>query len=396
MIKSTVGPYEINEKLGQGGMGAVYRAVHQKINQIVAIKILHPNYSEDIKMQDRFIKEARIQAKFSHPNIVDVLNYIEEGDDKFLVLEYIDGKTLEEQLRNSGHLSIEESIYISKQILKALEFLHAKGVVHRDVKPSNIMFDKNGVVKVTDFGTAKLLGDIKNTKTGLVGSYAYMSPEQISGDEVTEKSDIYSFGVTLYRMVTGKLPFEFESEYKVMKGHLEQKPAPPWIINKDIPTSLGKLILKTLSKKPEDRFQNIKELYAALSNLNLNERWLSRYQFSRKTGVFILTAFIFAIASYFLLISGSSEKNSVQDLNKDVNPSFATVPAEENYENVEEVNTVEETEIQEFEPADSGEINDKTETEPSPVIKKEKKTPPGLKKKRVIPPGQYKKWRIRK
>ncbi|MGI9533731.1 MAG: serine/threonine-protein kinase [Thermodesulfobacteriota bacterium] len=391
MIKDTVGPYEITEKLGQGGMGAVYKATHKKINQVVAIKILHPSYSEDNKMQDRFIKEASIQAKFSHPNIVDVLNYFEDKNDKFMVLEYIDGTTLEEKLKKSGYLSIEESISISKQVLNALDFLHSRGVVHRDIKPSNIMFDRNETVKVTDFGTAKVLGDLKNTKTGLVGSYAYMSPEQILGEEVTEVSDIYSFGITLYRMVTGRLPFENESEYKVMKGHLEQKPAPPWVINKNVPTSLGNIILKSLSKNPDSRFHNVKELSAALSNLNQNEGFISNYLLSKKVAVVIVSGLIIGFACYLLINPGSGNKNLIQNVNKEVNPSILSVHAEEGNEEVLENVPVDVTNNQNTEIIDKEE-----EVIPEQKIKKVKKTPPGLKKKKVIPPGQVKKWRIRK
>jgi len=188
------------------------------------------------------------------------MNFIEEEDETYLIMEYIDGETLEELLQRKNKISFEEAINISRGILSALRYMHSKGLAHRDIKPSNIMFNKDGIVKVTDFGITKIIGDDKNTKSGLVGSYTYMSPEHILGEDAGIESDIYSFGVTLYRMVTGQVPFKGDTEYAIMKGHLENPRIPPWIINPQVPRKLGKVILKAISRKPKDRYRDTDEL----------------------------------------------------------------------------------------------------------------------------------------
>jgi len=255
-----VGPYRVLEKVGQGGMGVVYKAIHTKLDQDVAIKVLSPEFSRDSSMRDRFVREAKIQVKLSHPNVVNILNYLEEGGEVFLIMEYVNGETLESRLKRVGTFQIEKAIPICLKVLEALDFMHSKGVIHRDIKPSNIMFTDSGVVKVTDFGIAKVLGEKGHTRTGMrIGTLWYMSPEQIRGEEATIASDIYSFGVTLYQMVTGRVPFSGDSEYTIMKGHLEERPIPPWEINGNVSKELGRVILKALAKNPKDRFQNVGE-----------------------------------------------------------------------------------------------------------------------------------------
>ena len=231
MLSKTVGSYKIIEKIAFGGMGVVYKGIHTKLEQFVAIKVLSPQFASNQNMKSKFLSEAKIQAQLLHPNVVNIMNFIEEDDETYLIMEYIAGEILEELLQRKNKLSIEEALNISKGILSALKYMHSKGLAHRDIKPSNIMFNKEGVVKVTDFGITKIIGDDKNTKSGLVGSYTYMSPEHILGEDVGIESDIYSFGITLYRMVTGQVPFKGSTEYSIMKGHLENPRIPPWIIN---------------------------------------------------------------------------------------------------------------------------------------------------------------------
>ena len=263
MIGKEIGPYRIIEKIGQGGMGIVFKGLHVKLEQEVAIKVLSPEFSQDPSMRERFIKEAKIQAKISHPNVVNVLNYIEDAGNLFLVMEFIQGETLDNRLKRLGRYPDAVNACIS--VLSALEFLHSRGIIHRDIKPGNIMFLEDGSVKVMDFGIAKVAGERGQTKTGMrVGTLWYMSPEQIKGEEATLASDLYSVGVTLYQMTTGRLPFGGDSDYMVMKAHLEEQPIPPWEINENVPKEIGRIILKALAKDTKDRYQSARDFAADL------------------------------------------------------------------------------------------------------------------------------------
>lgn len=263
MIGREVGPYRITDRIGQGGMGIVYKGLHVKLEQEVAIKVLAPELSQDPSMRERFIKEAKIQAKISHPNVVNVFNYIEEGSNLFLVMEYIPGVTLDARLKRMGRCPDAVNTCIS--VLSALEFMHNRGIIHRDIKPGNIMFLEDGTVKVMDFGIAKIAGERGQTRTGMrLGTLWYMSPEQIVGEEATVASDLYSVGVTLYQMVTGRIPFGGDSEYKVMKAHLEERPIPPWEIHGDVSREIGRIILKALAKDKKDRYRSARDFAADL------------------------------------------------------------------------------------------------------------------------------------
>lgn len=266
MIGREVGTYRIIEKIGEGGMGIVFKGIHTKLEQEVAIKELSPALSRDPAMRERFINEARIQARLIHANVVNILNYIEEGENVFLVMEFVRGETLEKRLLDRGEaLPVQEALVTFMQVLDALGFMHSKGIIHRDMKPSNIMVTDDGKVKVTDFGIAKVMGEKGYTKTGTkVGTMWYMSPEVIRGEEATALSDIYSLGISLFQMVTGRVPFTGDSEYMIMKGHLEEKPPSPWEINSQVSREIGKVILRAISKDPKDRFQSAADFGAAL------------------------------------------------------------------------------------------------------------------------------------
>jgi serine/threonine protein kinase len=265
MIGKEIGPYRILQKLAQGGMCAVYKGVHTNLEQEVAIKILSSEAFDDKSVRDRFINEAKIQARLSHPNVVKTLNYVEQNNTVALVMEYINGETLDVLLKKAGALPVERAAAILESILDAVDFMHSKGIVHRDIKPANIMMSYDGFIKVMDFGIAKVMGDSAKTKTGIrIGTLWYMSPEQIRGTGVTVQSDIYSLGVMFYQMVTGTVPFNGETEFDIMKSHIEDAPAPPWKINNAISKGVGRIILKAMSKNPRDRYPGIREFGAEL------------------------------------------------------------------------------------------------------------------------------------
>ena len=327
MLSKTVGSYKIIEKIAFGGMGVVYKGIHTRLEQFVAIKVLSPQFASNQNMKSKFLSEAKIQAQLLHPNVVNIMNFIEEDDETYLIMEYIDGETLEELLTRRNKLPIEEALSISRGILSALNYMHSKGLAHRDIKPSNIMFNKEGVVKVTDFGITKIIGDDKNTKSGLVGSYTYMSPEHILGEDVGIESDIYSFGITLYRMVTGQVPFKGNTEYAIMKGHLENPRVPPWIINPELPRKLGKVILKSISRNPVDRYRDTDELLQDLdksleprlffdpSELIGYKNLLSKFKtntsnflnvYKLKTSTPVVLAFLILLVTFGFSFSGNS------------------------------------------------------------------------------------------
>lgn len=308
MIGTNVGEYRIVEKVGQGGMGSVYKAVHSKLDQVVAIKVLSSEFSDNPSMRSRFINEARIQAKFTHPNVVNVLNFFEIDEKAYLVMEFVEGETLEQKLERKGKLQIEEALDISYSVLNALMFMHSKGVIHRDIKPANIMFTKSGVVKVADFGIAKSVDEqTMQTKTGLLGSVMYLTPEQILGEKTSAATDIYSFGITLYKMLTGRTPFSNKSEFEIMKSHLEQIPEQPKHYNDYIPKSLNKVIIKSISKDPKDRFSSASEFSQKLRSakadkININLNFPDVVYLIDKFGLFIFRNLKYMLILFTILI----------------------------------------------------------------------------------------------
>ncbi len=259
------GRYDIKEIIGVGGMSIVYKAFDSLENRFVAIKVLKDEYVSDTRFRKRFLNESRAIAMLSHRNIVDVYDVNFEGDVQYIVMEFIDGRTLKEYIDYTGALSVSEAIGYCKQILKALRHAHERGVVHRDVKPHNIMLLDDGTIKVTDFGIAHVSNFETVTMTDTaIGSVHYISPEQARGLATDERSDIYSTGVMLYEMVTGKLPFTGDSAVAVALQQVQSKPTPPRQIIPSLPVGLEQIILRAMMKDPEKRYQHARDMLVDL------------------------------------------------------------------------------------------------------------------------------------
>lgn len=269
LIGKLIDNYRIVSVLGKGGMGIVYKAYDTKLDRYVAIKMLNAQSYDRERFIERFKREAKNQAKLSHPNIVTVYGFIEYGDLLGIAMEYVEGESLEKVIQRQGRFNLYDVIYILKQALLGLGYAHSKGFVHRDIKPSNIILNKEGITKIMDFGISKSLFDKNMTKTGSkIGTVYYMSPEQIKGDDVTNRSDIYSLGCTTYEMIVGTPPFDFQSEYEVMDSHL--KKSPPKISSKltGIPDLVDKVVQRSLEKNPLDRYSNCEEMYNEVQELD--------------------------------------------------------------------------------------------------------------------------------
>ena len=255
--------YEVIERVGAGGMANVYRAKDHRLNRFVAVKVLKNEYSEDTKFVTKFRQEARAIASLSHPNIVGVYDVGEEEGMYYIVMEFIDGITLKKYIEKKGKLSVRESVGISLQIASGLEAAHSNHIIHRDIKPQNILISRDGTAKVTDFGIAKAASS--NTITAnAMGSVHYISPEQARGGFSDEKSDIYSLGVSMYEMLSGTLPFTGENAVAVALAHIQEDAAPLAAIDATIPKGLSNIVAKCMQKKTELRYPTAADLIADL------------------------------------------------------------------------------------------------------------------------------------
>jgi predicted Ser/Thr protein kinase len=265
MIGTQIANYRIEETLGRGGMGTVYKAMDVALDRPVAIKVLSSELAHDPALIARFRAEAKAQANLSHTNVATLYSFLDVGGSCFIVMEYVEGETLDEIIRFRGRLAPEEAIPLFKQALLGIAAAHRRGIIHRDIKPGNIMVARNGIVKVMDFGIAKVLTNDPLTRTGSqLGTVTHMSPEQICRNRVDVRADIYSLGVTLYSMLTGRLPFESENAFRVMSDHVNTPPPQPSCYVPNLPRGIEKAVLKALEKKPEARFQTVEEFGAAL------------------------------------------------------------------------------------------------------------------------------------
>jgi serine/threonine-protein kinase len=262
------GRYRIVRKLGSGGMADVYLAEDEELGRRIAIKILNDRHANDEQFVERFRREAKNAASLSHPNIVSIYDRGEAEGTYYIAMEYLDGRSLKELVVARGPLPIPDAIDATRQVLAALRFAHRKGVVHRDIKPHNVMADADGRLKVTDFGIARA-GVSQMTEAGsIIGTAQYLSPEQARGAPVDQRSDLYSVGVVLYEMLTGTTPFSGESPVEIAMKHLSDPPRPPSVERPDIPPDLDMVVLRALAKNPDDRFQTAEEMDAELQRVS--------------------------------------------------------------------------------------------------------------------------------
>ena len=266
--------YQLTTHLARGGMADVYQGVDSLLDRKVAIKILHSQFSMDEAFVTRFRKEAQAAANLTHPNIVGIYDWGQLDSTYFIVMELVDGRSLREVLKSSGPLLPRRAVEISSEVAAALSVAHRSGLVHRDVKPGNILLAPDGTVKVTDFGIARAWNDSQElTKTGAVmGTATYFSPEQAQGQPADERSDVYSLGIVLFEMLTGKTPFRGDSPVAVAYQHVSQAAVAPSTINPDVSPELDALVLKALSKSPEDRYQTAEAMRADLWRLLQGEK----------------------------------------------------------------------------------------------------------------------------
>jgi serine/threonine-protein kinase len=265
MIGTTVGNYRIVERLGDGGMGSVYRAVDEMLDREVAIKVLRSELARQAALIERFRQEAKALARLSHPRIATLHGLEKHGDDLLMVMEYVRGDTLEAIVERSGRIAWPRAAELCIAVLDALDHAHDMGVVHRDIKPANVMLSRSGAVKVMDFGIARVMGRSRQTQFGhSVGTPMYMSPEQLRGEEVDGRADLYAVGAVLFELVTGRMAFDADSDYRLMMMQLHEPPPAPSALVPDVPAVIDAIVLRAMQKRAEDRYPGAPAFAAAL------------------------------------------------------------------------------------------------------------------------------------
>jgi tetratricopeptide (TPR) repeat protein/tRNA A-37 threonylcarbamoyl transferase component Bud32 len=312
MIGKTISHYKILEKLGEGGMGVVYKAQDTKLDRIAALKFLPQHLTSDPVEKERFVHEAKAASALNHPNITTIYEIDEYEGQMFIAMEYCEGRTLK-QIIEKETLSIKKVLDIGIQICEGLTIAHEKGIVHRDIKSANIMLTPRGQVKIMDFGLAKLKGATKLTETrSTLGTAAYMSPEQAQGEEVDQRSDIFSFGVVLYELLTGQLPFKGEHQAAIIYSIINEEPQPPARFNNQVPAKLEDMVFKALAKERDERYQHIDDLLADLRREKKSLEYVKTVQIpkeavipkpKRKLLPFVIPAsIVFIMALVFLVL----------------------------------------------------------------------------------------------
>jgi serine/threonine protein kinase/tetratricopeptide (TPR) repeat protein len=262
------GRFEVLEEIGAGGMGTVYRVLDRKIQEEVALKLLKPDVAAQAKTIERFQNELRLARRITHKNVCRMHDIHEDAGAVFITMEYVPGQDLKSLIRSAGRLSLDKAISLAEQIGQGLAEAHRLGVVHRDLKPQNIMIDRQGLARIMDFGISRQLSGPELTAPGMmVGTPDYMSPEQVNGETADQRTDLYALGTILYEMVTGRPPFEGASGLSVALKHKSEPPRPPRQLNTQVPEALDRLILKCLAKSRDQRFQNTEEFLAELARL---------------------------------------------------------------------------------------------------------------------------------
>lgn len=265
-MERELGHYRIMEKLGEGAMGEVFKGLDTLLEREVAIKLLRPELSNRPDIVERFRTEAVALARLNHTHIATLYSFLPHESQYFMVMEFVRGESLAKLIERNRALPWQQAVGLVSQALEGLEHAHRLGVVHRDIKPSNMMVTHSGVLKVMDFGIARILEKARLTRAGhLIGTLEYMSPEQIAGLDTDARADLYSLGVVLYELVTGRVPFEASSDYDLIKAQMEERPKPPRIRVSDLPVGVETQILKALEKKPESRFESAADFHAALA-----------------------------------------------------------------------------------------------------------------------------------
>lgn len=268
MIGQVIGSYRILEKIGEGGMGEVFKGLDEMLEREVAIKILRPELASRQDIVDRFRTEAVALARLNHPNIVLLYSFFHHQEQYFMVLEYVRGDTLDKLITRYGAMPWRQAVTLVCQALDGLEQAHRLAVVHRDIKPANMILTQAGTLKMMDFGIARILEKARQTRTGqLFGTLEYMSPEQIQGRETDARSDLYSVGAVLYEMLTGHIPFERGSDYDLIRSHVEEIPRPPSDLAPQLPQALEAAVMRALTKSPQDRFASAAAFRATLETL---------------------------------------------------------------------------------------------------------------------------------
>jgi serine/threonine protein kinase len=272
-MPESLGQYKILESLGQGGMGAIYKAIQVPLDRVVALKVLPPNLSHSEEFTKRFETEAKAISLLQHQNIVSVYDYGEENGVKFFAMQFVEGEDLGKCIQHKKSIPVPTIVDYAKQICRGLRYAHSMNVIHRDIKPQNVLVDKNNVCHITDFGIAKIFQSASLTITGMaVGTPEYMSPEQAEGGELDVQTDIYSVGIVMYELLTKRPPFTGANPVAIAYKQVHEFPVPPSAHRKDTPNRLELIVLKALKKNKKQRYRTIEEMLSDLDSVNLDDK----------------------------------------------------------------------------------------------------------------------------